>query len=297
MTGSRLIVVFVSVLTGLVLAVMPVSAQTTNIDMSNDTKLLMRQMEMEASMKSIEESSRKESASSKDEYLQSVEILQQTLDRFFDCAPGLTTRMKEWMTIRASIEVAGKTIFKNGNDSIYKNLTKMMNRRMFTLPDAVTMPGDMVWRRYKDAFIRTEKAFLGTSRIEGIEDLLDTAAGMTEGEAASIKSPIDMMGSGKNGNGILDEGFLKSDKLTEGYKKEVGRIIDDVMQIHSSWVPSADKESFYQKKLNELNRLYAHVRGSDWIDFILESEQTDRMNINEEYRKILDKSFSGRKNR
>ena len=50
--------------------------------MSNDTKLLMRQMEMEASMKSIEESSRKESASSKDEYLQSVEILQQTLDRF-----------------------------------------------------------------------------------------------------------------------------------------------------------------------------------------------------------------------
>ena len=34
--------------------------------------------------------------------------------------------MKEWMTIRASIEVAGKTIFKNGNDSIYKNLTKMM---------------------------------------------------------------------------------------------------------------------------------------------------------------------------
>ena len=45
---------FVSVLTGLVLAVMPVSAQTTNIDMSNDTKLLMRQMEMEASMKSIE---------------------------------------------------------------------------------------------------------------------------------------------------------------------------------------------------------------------------------------------------
>ena len=167
MTGSRLIVVFVSVLTGLVLAVMPVSAQTTNIDMSNDTKLLMRQMEMEASMKSIEESSRKESASSKDEYLQSVEILQQTLDRFFDCAPGLTTRMKEWMTIRASIEVAGKTIFKNGNDSIYKNLTKMMNRRMFTLPDAATMPGDMVWRRYKDAFIRTEKAFLGTSRIEG----------------------------------------------------------------------------------------------------------------------------------
>ena len=160
MTGSRLIVVFVSVLTGLVLAVMPVSAQTTNIDMSNDTKLLM-----------IEESSRKESASSKDEYLQSVEILQQTLDRFFDCAPGLTTRMKEWMTIRASIEVAGKTIFKNGNDSIYKNLTKMMNRRMFTLPDAATMPGDMVWRRYKDAFIRTEKAFLGTSRIEGIEDL------------------------------------------------------------------------------------------------------------------------------
>ena len=277
MTGSRLIVVFVSVLTGLVLAVMPVSAQTTNIDMSNDTKLLMRQMEMEASMKSIEESSRKESASSKDEYLQSVEILQQTLDRFFDCAP------------------AGKTIFKNGNDSIYKNLTKMMNRRMFTLPDAATMPGDMVWRRYKDAFIRTEKAFLGTSRIEGIEDLLDTAAGMTEG--ASIKSAIDMMGSGKNGNGILDEGFLKSDKLTEGYKKEVGRIIDDVMQIHSSWVPSADKESFYQKKLNELNRLYAHVRGSDWIDFILESEQTDRMNINEEYRKILDKSFSGRKNR
>ena len=297
MTGSRLIVVFVSVLTGLVLAVMPVSAQTTNIDMSNDTKLLMRQMEMEASMKSIEESSRKESASSKDEYLQSVEILQQTLDRFFDCAPGLTTRMQEWMTIRASIEVAGKTIFKNGNDSIYKNLTKMMNRRMFTLPDAATMPGDMVWRRYKDAFIRTEKAFLGTSRIEGIEDLLDTAAGMTEGEAASIKSAIDMMGSGKNGNGILDEGFLKSDKLTEGYKKEVGRIIDDVMQIHSSWVPSADKESFYQKKLNELNRLYAHVRGSDWIDFILESEQTDRMNINEEYRKILDKSFSGRKNR
>lgn len=77
----------------------------------------------------------------------------------------------------------------------------------------------------------------------------------------------------------------------------MGRIIDDVMQIHSSWVPSADKESFYQKKLNELNRLYAHVRGSDWIDFILESEQTDRMNINEEYRKILDKSFSGRKNR
>ena len=102
MTGSRLIVVFVSVLTGLVLAVMPVSAQTTNIDMSNDTKLLMRQMEMEASMKSIEESSRKESASSKDEYLQSVEILQQTLDRFFDCAPGLTTRMKEWMTITPS---------------------------------------------------------------------------------------------------------------------------------------------------------------------------------------------------
>ena len=297
MTGSRLIVVFVSVLTGLVLAVMPVSAQTTNIDMSNDTKLLMRQMEMEASMKSIEESSRKESASSKDESLQSVEILQQKLDRFFDCAPGLTTRMKEWMTIRASIEVAGKTIFKNGNDSIYKNLTKMMNRRMFTLPDAATMPGDMVWRRYKDAFIRTEKAFLGTSRIEGIEDLLDTAAGMTEGEAASIKSAIDMMGSGKNGNGILDEGFLKSDKLTEGYKKEVGRIIDDVMQIHSSWVPSADKESFYQKKLNELNRLYAHVRGSDWIDSSMYPEQTDRMNINEEYRKILDKSFSGRKNR
>ena len=113
------------------------------------------------------------------------------------------------MTIRASIQVAGKTIFNNGNDSIYKNLTKMMNRRMFTLPDAATMPGDMVWRRYKDAFIRTEKAFLGTSRIEGIEDLLDTAAGMTEGEAASIKSAIDMMGSGKNGNGILDEGMLQ----------------------------------------------------------------------------------------
>ena len=310
MTGSRLIVVFVSVLTGLVLAVMPVSAQTTNIDMSNDTKLLMRQMEMEASMKSIEESSRKESASSKDEYLQSVEILQQTLDRFFDCAPGLTTRMKEWMTIRASIEVAGKTIFKNGNDSIYKNLTKMMNRRMFTLPDAATMPGDMVWRRYKDAFIRTEKAFLGTSRItrgprsekaQAMKQLLEEVAGLPVVLWDERRTTIDahqiLMGSGKNGNGILDEGFLKSDKLTEGYKKEVGRIIDDVMQIHSSWVPSADKESFYQKKLNELNRLYAHVRGSDWIDFILESEQTDRMNINEEYRKILDKSFSGRKNR
>ena len=67
----------------------------------------------------------------------------------------------------------------------------------------------MVWRRYKDAFIRTEKAFLGTSRIEGIEDLLDTAAGMTEGEAASIKSPIDMMAAARTVT-VSGRRFLKA---------------------------------------------------------------------------------------
>lgn len=287
---------FVSVVTGLVLTVIPVSAQTTNIDMSNDAKLLVRQLEMEASMKSMEEFSKKESTAAKEECDQSARILQQTLDRFYDCAPGLATRMAEWVAIRATIEVGGQAIFKNGNDSIYKNITKQMTQRMFTLPNAASMPGDVVWRRFKDAFIRAEKAFLGSSRISGVEDLLNTAMGATEGEATAVKGAVDRLGGGKDGNGILGEGFFKNDKLAKGYRDEVERVIDDVLQMHSSWVPSADKESYYQKKLQELNKLYARVRGSDWVDFILESEQTDRMNINNEYQKILDKSSIGRSN-
>ncbi len=279
-------------LSGSVLAVTlagtQVSAQSINVDMSNNTDLIIRAAEMEASLKIIEESSAKENRESKTEYEQSVKVFEQTLYKFYDCAPGMSSRMTEWAAIRGGIEVAGKTMFKDGNDSIYKNLCKKINKRMFTLPDAADMPGDVIWRRYKDAFIRAEKAFLGTSQLAGIEDIVNTVAGATEGEIASIMGSVDKLGGGKDVKGILSEGVLSDEKLDKAFREEVLRIIEDVKVMHSSWIPSADKETYYQKKLQELNKLYAHVRGADWVDFILESEKTDRMNINEEYRKILD---------
>lgn len=277
--------VFIGLCFGLMPTSMPVSAQVINVDMSNDSKLLIRKLEMESSLKSIEESSAKENRASKEEYEQSLKVFEQTLDKFYDCAPGLTARMTEWSAIRGVIEMTGKQMFKHGNDSIYKKMLKRITDRMFTMPEAATMPGDVVWRRYKDAFIRAEKAFLGSSELSGIEDLLGTASGVVEGELTSIKGTVDRLGNGENGKGILEEGYISNEKLTEGFRKEVARIIDDVKLMHDSWVSSADKESYYQKKLQELNRLYAQIRGANWVDFILESEKTDRMNINEEVRK------------
>ena len=152
------------------------------------------------------------------------------------------------------------------------------------------MPGDVVWRRYKDAFIRAEKSFLGTSSLEGLEDLVNTAMGVTEGEATSVLGAVNRLGGKKDGKGLLPEKYLSNENLTQIYSDEVNRIIEDVKQMRNSWVPSADKEAFYQKKIQELNKLYAQVRGANWVDFILESETTDRMNINEEYQKLLDKA-------
>lgn len=259
----------------------PASAQTINVDMSNDSKLIAREAEIAASLKSIEESSVKENRASKDEYDQSVKMLELTLDRFYDCAPGLKARMAEWSALRGAMEVAARKMFTHGNDSICTKLLKRITDRMFTLPEAADMPGDVVWRRFKDPFIRAEKAFLGSSELDGIEDLLDTASGIVDGDVSSVAGAVDRLGS-KDAKGILSVGYLSDEKLAEGFRDEVKRIIEDVKLMHSSWVPSADKESFYQKKLQELNRLYAHLRGSNWVDFILESEKTDRMNINRE---------------
>ncbi|WP_368339131.1 hypothetical protein, partial [Parabacteroides merdae] len=88
---------------------------------------------------------------------------------------------------------------------------------------------------------------------------------------------------------ILQEGYLASETLSKGFRDEVDGIIEDVRQMSNSWVPSADKDLYYQEKLKELNRLFADVKGMNWVDYILETEKTDRMNINEEVKKITER--------
>lgn len=272
-----------------VLSHLPAAAQTTNIDAANNTLLLARSLEMEASLKSIDKSAGKEMQDSFNEKIQSDKLLEQTLQRFYDCAPCLDRRMIDWTALRTAIAGAWTVIARNGNDSIYKKITKKVYDRMFTLPEAADMPGDVVWRKYKDVFIRAEKAFLGTSRMDGIRDIFDVAAGVTNGELSAIKGTVSQIAGSGSSEGILQEGYLASETLSKGFRDEVDGIIEDVRQMSNSWVPSADKDLYYQEKLKELNRLFADVKGMNWVDYILETEKTDRMNINEEVKKITER--------
>ena len=271
------------------------SAQLINNDAGKNALLAARYAAMEAALAETLQAAREEEENATTEMQKADELLKQTLARLIDRAPGYKQRLKDWAEIEALLTGTCVLVFKHDNASVWKDQIAQIRKKLFVLPDAADVKGDVVWRRYKNQFIRLEKALLGKSELEGIEDLVDSAEGVVAGEvggiAANLMQRIQGM-SNKKTTGLIEAGYIANQVIEDAYTEDLHRIIEDVKAMHNSWVSSADKDKFYSMKLTELNRLYGLARRGNWVDYILSSESVDRKVISDDYRRLIDSGKS-----
>ena len=75
--------------------------------------------------------------------------------------------------------------------------------------------------------------------------------------------------------------------MRKAFMAEAENIMLQVVQMHNSWVPSADKRVFYDTKRQELISLAGNVRKGFSIDYVIGNGTRDQDLIWDDYSRYL----------
>ena len=271
------------------------NGQTINIDTETNTRMLARYAETEAILAGMAVGAKEEASLATKERSMADSLMNYSVERMFDYAPGLLYRADEWLVIEAKMVVLGKAIkilYEEASDTMFVNTMKELRKRFVEPNASKTIPGDVVWRDYLEFFHTAEKTLVGTDKFEGIMAAYEQVQGFLNGEIASgLNMALSAIGDKQKVNEeekpLFETDFIKDRELKEAYRLEVENILDQVVQMHRSWVPSADKRAFYEKKKAEILGFTSGLQRGSALDFLLESEKKGRPVITEDYERYL----------
>lgn len=279
-------------LCGLVVWSSVLLGQKINHDYRTSNMMLARFAETEAQLGIIAAETATQQKAAHEERLRADTLMEQTIARFFDYAPGIVKRGEVWVSIEGLLTAGSTIVFKDDRDTILKNKLKEIRIR-FISPDKVkTVPGDMVWREYMDFFKQAEKVLIGTNHFGGIVGAYEQIQGFASGNVANIGSTVlnrvQQKGqSSESQQPLLQSSYIKDDAMRKAFYAEAENIILQVVQMHNAWVPSADKRIFYDAKKQELLALAGSVRKGFTIDYVKGSETQGREVITDDYNRYL----------
>ncbi|MGM9798582.1 MAG: hypothetical protein ACI3ZY_13625 [Parabacteroides sp.] len=270
--------------------------QKINHDFQTSTIMLARFAETTAQLEVIAAETASQQKASRQERLKADTLMEQTINRFFDYAPGIVERTEVWALIEGLL-TAGKDIaFKDGQDTILTKKLKEIRVRFISPDKAKTIPGDRVWRDYMDFFKQAEKVLTGTNHFGGIVGAYEQIQGFASGNVANIGSAVlnkvQQKGTKKEDEKpLLTSDYIKDATMRKAFYTEAENIILQVVRMHKSWVPSADKRTFYDTKRQELMALAGSVRKGFSLDYVIGSDAKGQSKwrdlINEDYGKYL----------
>lgn len=280
------------VIIGLLVWSMGVSGQQTNRDYKTNMVMLARFAETKAQLELLAVEAATQQKAARDERLKADSLMEYSINRFFDYAPGIIERGKVWVTIEGLMKAGSSLVFKDGMDTVLTNKMKEIRIR-FISPDKVkTVPGDLVWREYMDFFKRAEKALTGTDHFGGIIATYEQIQGFASGNVASIGTTVlnKVQQKGQDNEEqkpLLKSDYIKDETMRKAFMAEAENIMLQVVQMHNSWVPSADKRVFYDTKRQELISLAGNVRKGFSIDYVIGNGNRDQDLIWDDYSRYL----------
>ena len=266
--------------------------QKINHDYSTSSTMLARFAETEAQLGLIAVETASQSKAAHEERLRADTLMNQTIERFFDYAPGIVRRGEVWASIEGLLTAGSSIVFKDNRDTILTNKLKEIRVR-FISPDKVkTVPGDMVWREYMAFFKQAEKVLIGTNHFGGIVGTYEQIQGFASGNVATIGTTVlnKVQQKGQSADEqkpLLQSNIFKDEAMRQAFYTEAENIVKQVVDMHNAWVPSADKRVFYENKKQELQALAGSVRKGFSIDYVKGTEQSGREVITDDYDRYL----------